>query len=103
MVLFAGACSLLAFVVRMRPIARQKAKVLYIRIDNADGGRAKMKSHPTRKAGATDICKPHQKWAEGTRKAVYRSTARAPNGRRALARHCEISSRERRSQRRGIA
>ena len=51
MVLFAGACSLLAFVVRMRPIARQKAKVLYIRIDNADGGRAKMKSHPTRKAG----------------------------------------------------
>ena len=40
MVLFAGACSLLAFVVRMRPVARLRAKVLYIRIDNADGGRA---------------------------------------------------------------
>ncbi|RHR11011.1 hypothetical protein DWX58_00685 [Pseudoflavonifractor sp. AF19-9AC] len=70
MVLFTGVCFLLAFVVRTRPVARRKAKVLYIRIDNADGGRAKMKSHPTRKAGAADIRKPHQKRTEGAKQST---------------------------------
>ena len=51
MVLFAGACSLLAFVVRMRPVARLRAKVLYIRIDNADGGRANIKVASNAKSG----------------------------------------------------
>ena len=82
MVLFAGACSLLAFVVRMRPIARQKAKVLYIRIDNADGGRANIKVASNAESGAADICKPHQKRTEGA-KTEHRYTARVPKGRMA--------------------
>lgn len=70
MALFAGACFLLAFVVRTRPVARRKAKVLYIRIDNADGGRAKMKSYSSRKAESAEIRKPHQKGAEGAKQST---------------------------------
>ena len=43
MVLFAGACLLLALVVRMRPVVRRKAKVLYVRSIIADSGRANIK------------------------------------------------------------
>ena len=52
MVLFAGVCFLLAFVVRTRPVARRKAKVLYIRIDNADGGRANIKVASNAESGS---------------------------------------------------
>ena len=52
MVLFATICFLLAFVVRTRPVARQKAKVLYIRIDNADGGRANIKVASNAESGS---------------------------------------------------
>ena len=43
MVLFAIICFLLAFVVRMRPVARLRATGLYVRSNIADSGRANIK------------------------------------------------------------
>ena len=83
MVLFTGACFLLAFVVRMRPVARRKAKVLYVRIDNADSGRANIKVASNAESGGDRYSQATPKRTEGA-KTEHRYTARVPNGRTAF-------------------
>ena len=102
MVLFAGVCFLLAFVVRMRPVARRKAKVLYIRIDNADGGRANIKVASNAEAGRPIFASHTKKGQKVRKQSIGTRRAYQMAGRRLVC-HCEIPSRERGLQRRGIA
>lgn len=82
MVLFAGVCSLLAFVVRTRPVARRKAKVLYIRIDNADGGRAKIKVASNAESGGDRYLQatPKKDRRCENRASVHGARTKGPDG-----------------------
>lgn len=82
MVLFAGACSLLAFVVRTRPVARQKAKVLYVRSNIADSGRAKtnVASNAESGSGRTSQTTPTKDRRCETRAPVHGARTKWPDG-----------------------
>ena len=71
MVLFAGACLLLALVVRMRPVVRRKAKVLYVRSIIADSGRANIKVASNAESGGG-------RYSQATLKMDRRCKSRTP-------------------------